>query len=376
MRSTANEGTAMNLMPSGSPAPFSPARGSAVDRATAAPGASASQTTATEPGFGQTLHDAAAELSPCAEDALSMAASGDQPPADSGGQENLPAMAQLTGLLQQPGTMPIPMPTPTPEGEGALATDPPTATRPVAPNVLMQGTQPWLQTATPIPGRSSAHDGTASQTAGLTASPASVQGKTTDSIAGTAPVDEQAPSPAVPPGAAAPSPGSFPHTLSRMLGPASGPLGTLTLPAPPAAWREPLLSALEGHVQWQLQRGLDQAVVRLAPPQMGRIDIVIRQDAAGLMVQLQATHRDVAQQLHAVSDALRQDLGQRQAMPVSVQVADAARPDGWSAGTQTGEGGRGERQRDGQDEEPPTRALQDAEAASPRAGFALPLDLT
>ncbi|MCH8179144.1 MAG: flagellar hook-length control protein FliK [Proteobacteria bacterium] len=152
----------------------------------------------------------------------------------------------------------------------------------------------------------------------------------------------------------------------------AAPSGTVALaPQQPTQWREPMLNALGEHVQWQLQRGMDQAVIRLEPPQMGRIDILIRQDANGLQVQLSATHREVVQQLHAVSDNLRQDLGQRQTLSVSVQVSDS----GQRQTGQSGQGnadGQGQRPRTPQDPDTasPTRALQDTEDSAPNASFA------
>lgn len=151
--------------------------------------------------------------------------------------------------------------------------------------------------------------------------------------------------------------------------PSAPPSGTVTLASQqPTQWREPMLNALGEHVQWQQQRGIDQAVIRLEPPQMGRIDIVIRQDAGGLQVQLSATHREVAQQLHAVSDSLRQDLGQRQSLNVSVQVSDASRHD---APGQGGQGGQRSRQPQDSENRSPSRALQEAEGGPSSTAFAL-----
>ena len=139
---------------------------------------------------------------------------------------------------------------------------------------------------------------------------------------------------------------------------------TVTLqPNQPTQWREPMLNALGERVQWQMQRGVDQAVIRLEPPQMGRIDIVIRQDAGGLQVQLNATHREVVQQLHAVSDALRQDLGQRQSLEVNVQVGDPSRREADAQG-------RRQRQ-DAEASQDPTRALQDTDASTTPGSFSL-----
>lgn len=222
---------------------------------------------------------------------------------------------------------------------------------------------------------------TAPSTAQPPSSPASAAAATADgtappSLASTAP-SSRTPSDQAQDGASGDTPraadaalrtsGDWQLALGRS--PAAAPSGTLTLAAQqPTQWREPMLNALGEHVQWQQQRGIDQAVIRLEPPQMGRIDIVIRQDASGLQVQLSATHREVAQQLHAVSDSLRQDLGQRQSLNVSVQVSDASRHDAQGQG---GQGGQRSRQPQDSDNRSPNRALQEAEGGTSPTAFAL-----
>ena len=100
----------------------------------------------------------------------------------------------------------------------------------------------------------------------------------------------------------------------------------------------------------------------------GNEAVQFRQDAGGLQVQLSATHREVAQQLHAVSDSLRQDLGQRQSLNVSVQVSDASRHDAQGQG---GQGGQRSRQPQDSDHRSPHRALQEADGGTSSTAFAL-----
>jgi len=95
-------------------------------------------------------------------------------------------------------------------------------------------------------------------------------------------------------------------------------------PGTPAQWRQPLAEALGDRLQLNLQRGNDQAVIRLEPPQLGRIDIAIRHEAGSLQVHLSATHGEVVRQLQTIGDSLRQDLGQRAYGDVSVVVGDAS----------------------------------------------------
>lgn len=139
---------------------------------------------------------------------------------------------------------------------------------------------------------------------------------------------------------------------------------TLPLPAAtPTQWREPLLNALGERVQWQLQRGQEQAVIRLEPPNLGRVEIHIRHEAGGLQVHLNATHRDVVQQLQGVSDQLRSELSLRHAGDVAVAVADQGRD---ADARQRGRGQGGEQAQD------PGRALSEGESTSqPRSAFTL-----
>lgn len=67
-------------------------------------------------------------------------------------------------------------------------------------------------------------------------------------------------------------------------------------------------------------QGVDQARIRLDPPALGRIEIVVRQEGAQLQVQLTASSPEVARQLQHMGEGLRQELGQRQGQGVQVQV--------------------------------------------------------
>ena len=69
-----------------------------------------------------------------------------------------------------------------------------------------------------------------------------------------------------------------------------------------------LVQALADRVQVQQVQGAQIATVRLDPPQMGSLEIRIRQDASGIHVQMQASHGEVGRQLATVVDSLRQEL--------------------------------------------------------------------
>lgn len=137
----------------------------------------------------------------------------------------------------------------------------------------------------------------------------------------------------------------------------------LKLPNGEAAhWRQPLLQALGERLQVELGRGSERAVIRLDPPMMGSIEIVIRHEGGALQVQLSATHGEVLRQLQALGDSLRQELVHRQYAEVSVQVSD---------GSRDADGRQRQRQ---QDEAAPGRALAEAEGEQGRAAFALAPD--
>lgn len=102
--------------------------------------------------------------------------------------------------------------------------------------------------------------------------------------------------------------------------------------AEPDLWQRPLAQALGDRLQVQASQGIEQARIRLEPPALGRIEIVLRQEAGQLQVQLSASHHDVVRQLQAMGDGLRQELTHKQGSPVTVQVfEDRALADGRSS---------------------------------------------
>jgi flagellar hook-length control protein FliK len=116
-----------------------------------------------------------------------------------------------------------------------------------------------------------------------------------------------------------------------------------------------LVQVLGDHLQLQIGRGSESAVIRLDPPSMGSIEIVIRHEAGGVQVHLSASNGEVLNQLQGIGDALRQDLMQRHQGAVSVQVSD-----------DSANAGRRQRQPEGQDESEPSvrEAADDEEPAT------------
>jgi len=143
---------------------------------------------------------------------------------------------------------------------------------------------------------------------------------------------------------------------------------TVTLSGPPTAWRQTLQEALGERLQLQVGNKAEQAVIRLEPPLLGRVEIAIRHSAGSLEVQISATHGEVLRQLQTVSENLRNDLAQRQFSDVSVNVVPTPRAANGAPMFAGGEG-RGRQQDGRQQEQDPGNAL--AEANSGFSSFSL-----
>ncbi|QBE65645.1 flagellar hook-length control protein FliK [Pseudoduganella lutea] len=130
------------------------------------------------------------------------------------------------------------------------------------------------------------------------------------------------------PGQQAPSDGQATFrgvmAASAPLAGATAPADTVKLAGTPEQWQQPLRAALGDRLQVTLQKGNDQAVIRLEPPNLGSIEISIRQTAGALHVSMSATNSEVVRQLNAVGDSMRQDLSQRQQGDVAVTVSQAS----------------------------------------------------
>lgn len=158
---------------------------------------------------------------------------------------------------------------------------------------------------------------------------------------------------------------------THQVAPQTAPTATATetvlklAPAAPQSWQQPLTDALGERLQLQTGQQGERAVIRLDPPMLGRIEIVVHQDAGGaLQVHLSASNGEVLRQLHAIGDSLRLDLGQRHAQgDVTVVVADTGRDaDGRS---------RSGQQQQRSDDENPGEALAEAQAGAASSRFAL-----
>ncbi len=94
----------------------------------------------------------------------------------------------------------------------------------------------------------------------------------------------------------------------------------LRLEAPQAKWGEQMLQALRDNVELQLQQRVQNATIRLDPPELGSMEIFLSHESGRLTVQISATNGDVARLLQQTSDRLRHELVGQNFTQVNVQV--------------------------------------------------------
>ena len=151
----------------------------------------------------------------------------------------------------------------------------------------------------------------------------------------------------------------FRSVLANTAAPQAG--DALQLSGSPEQWQQPLRAALGDRLQLQLARNDERAVIRLEPPNMGSVEISVRQSGGALQVNIAASHSEVLRQLHTIGDAVRQDLSQRQLGEVAVTVTS-------SNARSLADGGQQQRQQEAQQQREqqrqPGRALDDGEAGA------------
>ncbi|WP_429211967.1 flagellar hook-length control protein FliK [Metapseudomonas resinovorans] len=96
---------------------------------------------------------------------------------------------------------------------------------------------------------------------------------------------------------------------------------TLGLHVNEARWGEQMLSALRDSVELQLNQRVQSATIRLDPPELGSLEILLRHESGQLNVQISASQSDVARALQGTSERLRQELVGQNFLQVSVQVS-------------------------------------------------------
>lgn len=99
---------------------------------------------------------------------------------------------------------------------------------------------------------------------------------------------------------------------------------SLRLHAPQAQWGEQMLHSLREQVDLQINQRIQNATIRLDPPELGSLEIFLSHESGRLSVQLSAANADVARLLQHTSERLRQELVGQNFIQVNVQVsADA-----------------------------------------------------
>lgn len=99
---------------------------------------------------------------------------------------------------------------------------------------------------------------------------------------------------------------------------------SLKLPAAQAQWGEQMLHSLREQVEVQINQRIQNATIRLDPPELGSLEIYLSHESGRLHVQLTAANGEVARLLQQTSERLRQELVGQHFVQVGVQVsADA-----------------------------------------------------
>ncbi|HSX52134.1 MAG TPA: flagellar hook-length control protein FliK [Cellvibrio sp.] len=93
------------------------------------------------------------------------------------------------------------------------------------------------------------------------------------------------------------------------------------MPAPEAKWGEQLLHTLRDQVQVQIQQKIQNATIRLDPPELGSLEIYLSHESGRLTVNITASQADVARLIQTTSDRLRQELAGPQFTHVNVQTS-------------------------------------------------------
>lgn len=123
----------------------------------------------------------------------------------------------------------------------------------------------------------------------------------------------------------------------------------------PPSWMNNLQKVIGEQLQMQLHDGVRHAVIRLDPPHMGTLQIVIKDNPGAMQVHLIASHDEVFKQLNTLVDTMREELSQRQSGEAQVIVRHANAQANW------GEPGSGNKHKQAQQKQP-SHSLREASA--------------
>ena len=96
---------------------------------------------------------------------------------------------------------------------------------------------------------------------------------------------------------------------------------TLKLQGPETKWGEQLLQALRNNIELQIQQRVQNTTIRLDPPELGMMEIVLTHEQGRLNVQISAQHGDVVRLLQQTSDRLRHELVAQNFTQVDVEIS-------------------------------------------------------
>ncbi|MCG3864009.1 MULTISPECIES: flagellar hook-length control protein FliK [unclassified Photobacterium] len=85
-------------------------------------------------------------------------------------------------------------------------------------------------------------------------------------------------------------------------------------------WGEKMLNILQDRVSLQATQNMQEARIRLDPPDLGKLDLIVKMDGDKLNVQISANNTAVRDALNQVSERLRHDL-QQQFVSVDVNIS-------------------------------------------------------
>ncbi|EAR57278.1 LafE [Photobacterium sp. SKA34] len=85
-------------------------------------------------------------------------------------------------------------------------------------------------------------------------------------------------------------------------------------------WGEKMLNILQDRVSLQATQNMQEARIRLDPPDLGKLDLIVKMDGDKLNVQISANNNAVRDALNQVSERLRHDL-QQQFVSVDVNIS-------------------------------------------------------
>ncbi|MEC7940396.1 MAG: flagellar hook-length control protein FliK [Pseudomonadota bacterium] len=85
-------------------------------------------------------------------------------------------------------------------------------------------------------------------------------------------------------------------------------------------WGEQMLQVLQDRVTVQAQQNLQEAKIRLDPPELGKLDLLVRVEGDRLSVQINATNAVTREALIQVSERLRAELQEQNFVHVDVNV--------------------------------------------------------